>query len=418
MSSRPLGNPALKSRLVWSTTLLLVVSVIINYVDRGNLSVAAPVIKTELHLSPVQLGLLFSVFSWTYAPCQLLSGWLVDRFDANWVLAAGFFLWSAATGVTGLAYGFGGLLALRLLVGVAESTAYPAYSKIFATYFGENHRGIANALIDAGSKVGPACGGLVGAYLIAHFGWRPFFFALGLVALPWIPCWMRWRPRGPAAAAYHAKDRPTFRAILSHRPAWATFAGLFAANYFWYFLLTWLPSYLVQERHLSMQMMGVGNFVPLMLTAGATTTAGALSYRALARGASPTRVRKFCVSAGLGLATIVVVVPFISDLRVAIAVLSVASMGYGVYTSSHWAITQTMAGPSAVGRWTGLQNFFGNLAGIVAPFVTGVVVQTTGHFFWAFAATSLVVLTGSLACLFGLGTIEPNRWRRPGATLE
>jgi MFS transporter, ACS family, D-galactonate transporter len=407
-----------KSRIVWSTTLLLVASVIINYIDRGNLSVAAPVLKTELALSPTQVGFLLSAFFWTYAPFQLVSGWLVDRFDATWILAAGFLLWSAATGFTGLAYGFGGLLTLRLLVGVAESTAYPAYSKIFATYFGENHRGIANALIDAGSKVGPTIGLLTGGFLITHFGWRPFFFALGLGALPWLPCWIRWRPRGPAAAAYHARERPSFRQILRRRAAWVTFLGLFAANYFWYFQLTWLPSYLVQERHYSLETMAIVGSVPLICTALATTAAGILSYRALARGASPTRVRTFCVSAGLGLATIIVAVPVIANPRLAVAVLSLASMGYGVYTSSHWAATQTIAGPAAAGRWTGLQNFTGNLAGVVAPIVTGAVVQATGHYFWAFAATSVVVLTGSLTLAFGLGPVEPVQWALPAVTTD
>jgi ACS family D-galactonate transporter-like MFS transporter len=418
MSTRPPGIPALKSRIVWSTTLLLVASVIINYIDRGNLSIAGPVITKELHLSPAQFGVLSSGFFWTYASCQLLSGWLVDRYDPNWVLAVGFFLWSAATGVTGLAFGFGSILVLRLMVGIAESTAYPAYSKIFATYFDENHRGIANALIDAGSKIGPTLGWLAGGYLITRFGWRPFFFVLGMGALPWLPCWIKWMPRGPGAAPYHALDRPTFRRILSRRAAWATFAGLFCANYFWYFLLTWLPSYLVQERHFSLQTGAEASSVPLILAATATTTAGALSFRALARGATPTRVRTLCLSAGLGLATIIVAVPLITDPRWAIAVLSLASMGYGVYTSSHWATTQTIAGPAAVGRWTGLQNFCGNVSGVVASIVTGAVVQATGHFFWAFAVTGAIALTGSLTYLLALGPVEPVKWSLPAVTLE
>ena len=117
-------------------------------------------------------------------------------------------------------------------------------------------------------------------------------------------------------------------------------------------------------------------------------------------------------------ATIIVAVPVISDPHLAVAVLSLASMGYGVYTSSHWAATQTIAGPAAAGRWTGLQNFTGNLAGVVAPIVTGAVVQATGHYFWAFAATSAVVLTGSLALAFGLGPVEPVAWALPSVPTD
>jgi ACS family D-galactonate transporter-like MFS transporter len=405
-----------KSRIVWTTTILLVASVVINYVDRGNLSVAAPVLKTELALSPARLGVLLSAFFWTYASCQLVSGWLVDRFDANWVLAAGFFLWSSATAATGLAWGFASLLVVRLLVGVAESVAYPAYSKIFATHFAENHRGIANALIDAGSKVGPAGGALVGGFFIARFGWRPFFIILGLGALPWLPCWFKWQPRGAPAAPHQAEVRPSFREILGHRAAWATCVGLFCGNYFWYFLLSWLPSYFVQERHFSLQNMGIAGSATYLFTAATTTVAGCLSYRALAAGASPTKVRKLCVSLGLALATIIVVVPLITNPRIAVAVLILASMGYGIFSSSHWAITQTIAGPAAVGRWTGMQNFVGNLSGVVAPLLTGFVVQATGQFFWAFVVIGAVTLTGSLSFLFGLGRVEPIRWRRPAAS--
>ncbi len=415
--SPPTLPPSRGARLIWVTTALLVVSAIFNYIDRGNLSVAAPVLRTELSLSPAQLGVLLSAFFWTYACFQLVSGWLVDRYEANWILAGGFCIWSVATAATGLAWGFGGILLFRLLVGAAESVAYPAYSKIFATHFDENHRGVANALIDAGSKFGPAIGTLAGGFLIARYGWRPFFLVLGLGALPWLAAWIHWRPRGAGRAVFHLADRPTIREILRRRVAWVTFVGLFAGNYFWYFLLTWLPTYLVTERHFSMQTMAIAGTVPIVFTSAATTTAAFLSYRALMAGVSTTRVRKSCVCTGLAIATIIVAVPFISDPGLSLTCLTVASMGYGVFTSSHWAITQTLAGPAAVGRWTGLQNFFGNLAGVVAPMVTGFAVQATGHFFWAFVAAGAVALTGSLAFFFGLGEVAPLAWRRgPGTT--
>jgi MFS transporter, ACS family, D-galactonate transporter len=408
------------SRLIQVTTILLAVSVIINYIDRGNLSVAAPLLKLELGLSPEKMGVLLGAFFWSYAICQLLSGWLVDHYNVNWILAAGFFLWSCGTAVTGLIGGFGTLLLLRLLLGVAESVAYPSYSKILATRFNENQRGVANSVIDAASKCGPALATLVGGVLMARFGWRPFFIVLGLGAMPWLAFWMKWMPRGPGVTDSPDETKPSVWEILSHRAAWVSFAGLFSGNYFWYFLLTWLPSYLVGERHASMRVMAVAGSLPFAFTAVSTSVAAWWSYRAIARGATPTRVRKTCTSLGLGIATIIVVVPVIPDPRAALAILLVASIGYGFFTSSIWAITQTCAGPKAAGRWTGLQNFVGNLAGVVAPLLTGFVVQRTGHFFWAFAATAMVTLAGSMLFLFGLGTVEPARWRpngvKPGAS--
>ena len=158
--------------------ILLVLSVSINYIDRGNLSIAAPLIKDELGISASQLGILLSSFFWTYAAFQIPCGWLVDRFEVNWVLAVGFFLWSLATAATGLIHGFAMLLTLRLLLGIGESVAYPCYSKIMASHFLEHQRGLPNALIDAGTKLGPALGTLVGGILMSRFGWRPFFIAL------------------------------------------------------------------------------------------------------------------------------------------------------------------------------------------------------------------------------------------------
>src|ERR1700719_4677731 len=155
--------------------VVLSISVLINYIDRGTLSIAAPVLKDDLHLSPSQLGVLLSSFFWTYAAFQIVSGWLVDRFEVNRLLAVGVLVWSVATLTTGLVHGFALLLTARLVLGVGESVAYPSYNKIIAKHFRASHRGRANGLISAGWAGGPALGTLVGGLLMAHVGWRLFF---------------------------------------------------------------------------------------------------------------------------------------------------------------------------------------------------------------------------------------------------
>ena len=123
MESRKVGSFALP-------LLLLVLSVLINYIDRGNLSIAAPLLKDELGISASQLGILFSAFFWTYTVMLFVCGWFIDRFDVNRVLALGFLLWSLATAATGIVHGFAMLLAMRLLLGIGESVAFPCYCKI------------------------------------------------------------------------------------------------------------------------------------------------------------------------------------------------------------------------------------------------------------------------------------------------
>src|SRR3979490_2185958 len=161
---------------LWRVLILLGLSIFISYIDRSNLSIAAPLIKDELHLSSSQLGLLLSSFFWTYAFLQLISGWLVDRLNVNWVFAGGFFLWSVATIVTGLVHGFFLLFVLRLLLGVGESVAYPSYSKIISLHYREEHRGIANSMVSAGLALGPGFGLLAGGFFVDNFWWGAFFF--------------------------------------------------------------------------------------------------------------------------------------------------------------------------------------------------------------------------------------------------
>lgn len=410
-------NELLANRALSIAVALLAVSVFINYIDRGSLSIAAPALKEELQLSPSQLGILLSSFFWTYAGFQILSGWLVDRFNVNWVLAAGFFVWSSATAATSAAHSFTMLLILRLVLGAGESVAFPSYSKILAKHCPEILRGRANALVASGIASGPAFGIFFGAMLMARYGWRPFFVGLGLLSLLWLVPWIRWMPAGPGLAVSSTARAPSIVEILEQRSAWGTFFGLFAYNYLSYFLLTWMPSYLVHERHFSMQKMGsIGGAAYLILAVSALIS-GSVSDFWIERGGTPTRVRKTFTSLGLALSSVFcfAVVAFAFDERLATLFLFLTCAGAGLCTSNLWAITQTLAGPSAAGKWTGLQNFVGNFAGIISPWLTGFVVQRTGHYFWAFAVTAGVLLGGALSWAFVVGQVKPVQWEPQSA---
>src|SRR5579859_4562893 len=173
------GKTRMSSR-EWMLVLLLMISVIINYIDRSNLSLAVPLIQRQLALSPLQVGALLSAFFWTYALMQLsgFAGWLSDRFPVGWVMVGGYVLWSGATIVTGLVTGFASLYIARLLLGAGESVAYPCYSRVFAE-LPQEHRGRANSLIDVGTKLGPSIGAFAGGLLLVHLGWRMLFIVLG-----------------------------------------------------------------------------------------------------------------------------------------------------------------------------------------------------------------------------------------------
>jgi MFS family permease len=392
--------------------VLLALSLVINYVDRGNLSIAAPMLKDELKISGSQLGLLLSAFFWTYACLNLVCGWLVDRFDVNLLFAGAFVLWSVATAATGLVHGFATLFVLRLLLGAGESVAFPSYNKILALNFNEEHRGIANSTLSTGLLIGPGVGLLFGGFLMGRYGWRPFFIVLGLSSILWIIPWLIWMPRKHYAEAKESVGAPNLVDFFLMRSAWGTCFGLFFANYANYFLITWLPYFLVREHNFSMNSMAKIGGAAYLLGACASVTAGWISDRWLAAGASLTRVRKTVVGSGIASCGIFLGFAGMVPARYCPVVIILAVVGFGVMSSSHWAISQTLAGPSAAGRWVGFQNFFGNLSGIIAPAVTGYVLDRTGHFYWAFLIAAGVGLASAASFVFLIGPIQPVIWDR------
>lgn len=395
---------------------LLGLSFFINYIDRSNLSVAAPILKGELNLTSEQIGLLLSGFFWTYALLQLcgVAGWLVQRYNVYKLYALAFLFWTGATALAGFAQGFTVFFGLRLLLGAGESLAYPAASKILAGGVPEGQRGFANSIIDAGAKFGPAIGTLVGGLLMERFGWRAFFIALGAGSLVWLIPW--WRvtaniePDGEQRRkAAEANPIPAVR-ILALRVFWGGSLGLFCFNYVWYFILTWLPTYLVKGMGLTITNMAFAGAFAYMTVGVASMASGALSDQLIRSGKSAGAVRRSFTTGGLLLATILVSIGFLQSIYALGAVLIVACIGVGMTSSNVWASTQTVAGPRAAGTWTSLQNGIGNLAGVTAPWITGVTVDSTGSFLAAFALAGAFALIGLLMFQFMLGRVEPVDW--------
>jgi ACS family D-galactonate transporter-like MFS transporter len=376
----------------------------------SRVSIAAPLLKNELGLSASQLGVLLSAFFWIYACLQIPAGWLVDRLEVKWVFAGGFLIWSMATAVTGVLHTFAALLAVRIVVGIGESIAYPSYSKIIANHFPVERRGFANSVVACGLSVGPGFGMLLGGMLMGRFGWRPFFVILGLASLLWLGPWSIWMPRAQVYADRYEKSGPTLREIVMRRSWLATALGLFSSNYINYFLLTWLPFYLVHERGFSMSGMAKIGGSLLMTAALSALLIGKLSDRWIQRGATTTRVRTGFMVVGHLVHGAFVMASVVAPPDVSVGLLILAGVGFGMTSSNIWAITQTLAGPRATGRWAGSQNFIGNLSGAVAPALTGVLVDYTGHFFWPFLITTAVAWSGAAVWAFLLGPVEPVVW--------
>src|SRR5215472_16247615 len=427
LSKRERVNPPTHSRLSGDgqrapspgmnrVLLLLGLSVLINYIDRSNLSIAAPLIKDELSISASQLGTLLSAFFWPYALMQIPSGWLADRFDARWVFAIGFFVWSVATGITGLLHGFAALLVIRVVLGLGESVAFPSYSKILGGHFKEDRRGFANSVLMSGLALGPAVGVLLGGSAVARFGWRPFFIALGVAGFFWLPLWALWGP--PRASDKHASQSPAgYLDILRHRSAWGTCIGQSAINYYLYFLVTWLPFYLVRGRHLSLTVMAWEGTLLFFMSAISSTVTGRLGDRWIQVGASPTIVRKRLIAfghIGIGVALILIMK---TTGPLFIGLLALTGMFLGISICNSWAFSQSLAGPRMVGRWVGVQNFVGIVGGAFASALTGLLLQRTGSFYWPFFITAIVAWIGAVGWYFVVGPLVEVDWEKNSRSL-
>ena len=278
--------------------LLVTAAVFINYVDRGNLATAAPLMQDQLHLSASQLGILLSAFYYGYVPCMPATGWLAERYGAKRVLAAGVTIWSIATLTTGFAGGFATLLALRVLLGVGESVAFPCASKLLAHAVDVSRLGIANGILSFGYLLGPAVGTLLGGYLMTVFGWRPVFVVFGALSLVWLWPWRRAEIAQPTAfTPTGVESQPSFAQVLKRRELWGASLGHFASNYGYYFIVSWLPFYLVKSRGFSMgSMVAIASWAYL-LNAVSALAMGWLADRWIRAGRSTTMVYKGIMAA-------------------------------------------------------------------------------------------------------------------------
>ena len=413
--NRALRTPSRHSSTAWVVALLTIV-LLINYVDRGNLATAAASIQDDLHLSKGQLGFLLSAFYFSYVVAMAPVGWLAERYGAHLVLAAGAAIWAVATFLTGFAVGFTSLLLLRLLLGLGESAAFPCSSKLIAVTVKPAGIGTANGFTGFGYLAGPAVGTYIGGMLTGSVGWRPVFIIFGALSALWLWPWSRVRI-APAAvqAGQPTIAAPPLSDILRQRGLWGASLGHFASNYNFYFILSWLPYYLVKARGFSMQSMAGVLGIAYLVNAFAALAGGWCADRWVSSGRSASTIYK----ATMGISHLASIA-----LMAGVALLSVHAMVVclfvyeillGFASPGVFAIPQIMAGPTATGRWVGVQNTCGNLAGILAPAITGVIADATGSFTAAFGLAVLVNVLGLAGWIFILPQVAPLNWQQSGA---
>ncbi|MFB3829752.1 MAG: MFS transporter [Bryobacteraceae bacterium] len=380
----------LSSSRVWTIVGLLSVAGFINYLDRAVLSVALPVVSRDLHLDPTAKGVLLSSFFWSYALLQVPMGWCSDRFNLRWFYAGMFALWSVACGLTGFASTLAALLWLRVLLGIGESVYLPGGMKIVSLLFKPDSRGLAAGLVNCGTRFGLALGAPLTAWLVTSRGWRSAFFIVGFASLVWLVPWLRACPSAkPDAAPLRQAGRRAWRD--------RNLAGICLAHigfsYYWYLFVTWLPDYLVVERHMPLQKAGAFAFLPYLVFSVCEPLGGWAADLLIRAGWNESRARKGVITFAFLTSLALLPAGRLANDAAAIGLIAAAAM-VGLATGNILALLQQFAPHDDVGMWTGILNFVGNLSGILAPLVTGILISRTSSYAPGFVVAVVILLAG------------------------
>ena len=403
------------NRRVWIFVFMFFLTTI-NYVDRVVLSVSATPIAREFGITPVQLGYLFSSFLWLYVICLVPMGMIVDKFGTRVVNAAGIGLWSIATALTGFATGLGMLIGLRVLMGVGESTTYPAAGRVIREWIPMRERALFAAIFNSGAYFGPAVGGLVLTWLVSTAGWRTAFFVCSAIGFVWLAAWLIWFRLPEQASWLSSEERAMILRERGDKSAQAIapslgIGGLLActsmqglmltqgcAVYTQYLFLTWLPNYLQAERGMSMLKSGALMALPFLGAVILTTLIGKLSDTLLTEETIRTGGRRRMAALSMLAGSMILLTPLVGNVYVILFLIMIALSGVASTVAMNIALVSDLLRSSAdAGRATGLLILGGNSFGILAPIVTGYVIQATGNFDYAFVVAGGLLVIGALA---------------------
>jgi len=419
------------TRIRYAMLALVFVNVVINYLDRSNLSVAATSLGKELNLSSIQMGLIFSAFGWTYAALQIPGGLLADRIGPRILYALCLITWSLATAAQGFAKGFASLFAFRLATGAFEAPSYPVNNRIVTSWFPDHERASAIAMFVSGQFIGLA---FLTPALVAlqHFaGWRGLFIVTGLVGIGWALLWYRFYrdpldhlqlskteleyiEKGGAVLTQtkSGKDKkPAWRGedwkqVFGNRTLWGIYIGQFCINATLWFFLTWFPTYLVQYRGLSFLKTGFLASIPFLSACAGLLLSGFLSDHLIKKGRSVNFSRKAPIIFGLLLSGSIVGANYTNNMTLVIFYMSFAFFGAGLAMIS-WVFVSILSPRNLIGLTGGVFNFMGNLASIVVPIVIGYL-ASGGNFEPALVFIGALGITGACSYIFLVGKIEPR----------
>ncbi|MEB3753347.1 MFS transporter [Acinetobacter sp. MD2(2019)] len=413
---------------------------VINYADRSILSITGTSIAQDFNISAKDLGIVFSAFGWAYALGQIPGGWLLDKFGSKWVYGGSLFLWSVCTfmqGFIGDSFFIASIVTsffiLRFILGLVESPAFPANSRIVATWFPTKERGLASSIFNSAQYFATIVFAPLMALIVSKFSWHYVFFAMGLLGMLLSVLWMKTeihpnkqkrvnqaeldymkaggalididQSRVKSIQINQPSNKSIIKSLLSSRMLIGVYIGQYCITALTYFFITWFPIYLIKGRGMSVMEAGMAAVIPAICGFAGGLLGGLISDVLIKRGYSNTVARKTPFVIGMLLATTLILCNFTDTQWVIIALMALAFFGKGLGAVG-WAVVSDAAPKEALGLTGGVFNGLGNIAGIITPLVIGYIVSLTGSFEWALYFVAAHSLLALFSYLFIVGKIK------------
>lgn len=411
----PIEFPEQASLRRYWVGFLAFLAVVVTFLDRVNLSVAAPVLRKQLHLSPALMGVALSAFFWSYTVLQIPVGRLIDRWGVKRTWTSMFMFWGLVTAATGFVNNLAGLSVVRGVLGVVEAPTYPGLVPILHKWFRKVERGLVMGGIGMGLSIGLTGGSLLSGVLLVHLGWRGLFVVTGIIsALIGVLWWGTYREHttgSPASTSPATSSSVQLTSLLRQRNVWGLTLGYFGSGYTLYLFLTWLPSYFVRDFHFSIIKSAAFSGLVFLLGIVGKPLTGSISSLLFARGLSLTAARKWVLVPVTLIATVVALAAFTRNPVVAVVTLAIAETFATAGGSLCFATAGDIAPEGAGGQIGGILNTANALGGVIAPIVTGVMLGATHSFVGPILIAAVVLGISALAYGLILQRVEPLQIR-------
>lgn len=388
-----------KTNKRWTVVFLIFLATSINYLDRANLGIAGPGMMKDIGLSKTAFGLLGSAFFWTYALMQIPVGSIVDKFGPRVTYGVAIIWWSVFSAFTAAGRSIGVLLGIRALMGIGEAPAFPTNTRVISDWLPSKERGLANGFFTMGIAVGAGLTTPFVAWIVQTFGWRTSFVVTGAIGIIWGLFWVvsfRNKPsedrkvnkaeldyildgQQPETLTADSHGMRWFH-LLRFRNVWGILFGLFAQDYLLYLMLTWLPTYLVVERHMTLLKAGFNSIIPWIAASVGAVLGGYLSDKLIKNGKDPISARKLIMTTGMVFSLAIIPAAFVANAYTALFLIALSLGGMMFANGGSWAIVADIAPKGMVGLLAGMQNLIGNLSGWIAPILTGFLADKMHNF--------------------------------------